>query len=110
MTAASPHDTSEGGLQAERTALAWTRTSLALLANGAVLMLRDLGGSPGRLQFVAVSLAVLLALATYLFGRRRQRTLSRRPLPSLLSPRREVHLLAAAVLVLVAASLIAVSL
>jgi uncharacterized membrane protein YidH (DUF202 family) len=100
---------SEAGLQAERTALAWTRTSLALLANGALLLLSDLRGFPGRLGLVAVGFAVVLALATYLIGLRRQRTLTRRPLPYPLTPRREVYLLGFSVLVLVIVSLFTVT-
>ena len=72
---------SADGLQSERTALAWTRTSLAVLANGALLMMKDIhtGSDPPRM--VAAGCAVVLALSTYLIGIRRQRTLARRPLP-----------------------------
>lgn len=104
-----PRAESEGGLQAERTALAWTRTSFALLGNGALLMLRDLRSLPGRLGLAAVALAVTIALVTYGIGLRRQRVLSRRPLPSQLTPRLEVYLVGTAVIVLIMVSLLTVS-
>jgi uncharacterized membrane protein YidH (DUF202 family) len=98
------------GLQPERRALAWTRTSFAVLANGALLMVRNLHGEfgfrgdNGSFRHFAVGLAVALALCTYLIGVRRQRTLARRPLPQRVTPRREVHLVGIAVLVLIVAS------
>ncbi len=109
MITAVPRNGGEGGLQAERTALAWTRTSFALLGNGALLMLRDLRSFPGRLGLAAVAFAVLIALTTYFIGLRRQRTLTRRPLPYPLTPRREVYLLGISVLVLVVVSLLTVT-
>jgi len=105
MNALSPGDAAEGGLQAERTLLAWTRTSLALLANGALLMLRDLRNLPGRLGLAAVGLAVVIAAAAYAIGRRRQRVLTSRPLPHPLTPRVEVYLLGLSVLVLIGVSI-----
>ena len=89
------------GLQAERTALAWTRTSFAVLGNGAVLMIRNLEGRVETLQLVAVGLAIGIALLMYLIGAQRQRTLCRRPLPRPIAPRREVYLVGTAVLVLI---------
>ena len=110
MTTAVPPNGGESGLQAERTALAWTRTSFALLGNGALLMLRDLRSFPGRVGLAAVAFAVLLALTTYFIGLGRQRMLTRRPLPYPLTPRREVYLLGISVLVLIVVSLVTVSL
>jgi uncharacterized protein DUF202 len=72
--------------------MAWTRTSLAVLANGALLLLREIHGDAGALQLVAVGVAAALALATFLIGVNRQRVLARRPLPPRISPRREVYL------------------
>lgn len=109
MIVAGPRDTGEGGLQAERTALAWTRTSLALLGNGAVLLLRDMRNFPGRLGMAAVGFALLVAVAAFAIGRHRQRVLTRRPLPDRLTPRLAVHLLAFSVLVLVGISMFTVS-
>jgi uncharacterized membrane protein YidH (DUF202 family) len=86
------------GTQPERTSLAWTRTSLAVLANGVLLSLRD---THSALHFVAAAIAAALALSTYLIGLRRQRILARRPLPDHISPRREVYLTAASVIGLI---------
>jgi uncharacterized protein DUF202 len=81
--------------------LAWTRTSLAVLANGAILLLRDTQTGAGRLHFVAAGVAAVLALATYLIGVRRQRLLSQRPLPDRISPRLEVYLTGGSVVALI---------
>jgi uncharacterized membrane protein YidH (DUF202 family) len=89
------------GLQAERTSLAWTRTSFGVLANGALLMLKDFHSFSGPLRLVAAALAVILALFTYLVGIRRQRTLARRPLPRRITARRQVYLVGTSVLVLI---------
>lgn len=94
------------GLAAERTVLSWTRTSLGVLANGALLLFRDLHGDLGRLGFVAVGLALAVALYTFTVAFRRQRTLARRPLPSPITPRWEVYLLAAGVMALVVVSVV----
>ncbi len=61
------------GLAAERTALAWSRTSLAFLANGGLLLLRHVTGS---LRPVHVALAVAasaIAAMVILCGRVRVR-------------------------------------
>jgi len=57
------------------------------------------------LRLAAAGFAGLVALSTYLIAARRQRTLAKRPLPSHISPRREVYLVGSsiAVLILVAA-------
>jgi uncharacterized membrane protein YidH (DUF202 family) len=83
--------------QPERTTLAWTRTSLAVLANGLLLLFRGTHAYIGTLQMVAAGVAGLLAASTYLVGLRRQRLLARRPLPDRISPRREVYLTALSV-------------
>lgn len=78
------------GLQSERTSLSWTRTSLGLLANGVLLVIRDL--HTDRLwanEALAIASAVLAA-AVVMVGWSRQRALSRRPLPSRLAARRAV--------------------
>jgi uncharacterized membrane protein YidH (DUF202 family) len=89
------------GLQAERTALAWTRTSLAILANGVLLLVKDFPESGGPVRMSVAGLAAAIALAAYLVGGRRQRILCRRPLPQRITPRREVHLVGVLVLVFV---------
>jgi uncharacterized membrane protein YidH (DUF202 family) len=89
------------GLQAERTTLAWTRTSFAFLANGALLTVRDLHGDQGPAGLIPAGLAAVVALCTYLIAIQRQRTLGRRPLPTRIGPRRQVYLVGAAVLALI---------
>jgi hypothetical protein len=90
--------------------LAWTRTSLAVLANGAILLLRDTHSGAGTLHFVAAGVAAVLAASTYLIGVRRQRLLAQRPLPERISPRREVYLTAASVVALILLSVLSVTL
>jgi hypothetical protein len=87
--------------------LAWTRTSLAVLANGAILLVRDTHGKASTLQLVAAGAAAVLALSTYLVGVRRQRILARRPLPDRVSPRREVYLTGVAIISLILISALA---
>jgi uncharacterized membrane protein YidH (DUF202 family) len=81
--------------------MAWTRTSLAVLANGVLLLLRDTHRDASALHFVAAGIAAVLALSTYLIGLRRQRMLARRPLPDRISPRREVYLTGVSVIALI---------
>jgi uncharacterized membrane protein YidH (DUF202 family) len=92
------------GLQAQRTSLAWTRTSFAVLANGALLMVRDIRHHSAGFGLAAAAVAVVIAAVTFLIGVRRQRTLAKNPLPQSISPRREVNLVTALVLVLIAVS------
>ena len=91
----------DNGLQAERTTLAWTRTSFAFLANGALLTVRDLHGPVGLAGLIPAGLAAVVALCTYLIALQRQRTLGHRPLPTRISPRRPVYLVGVAVLLLI---------
>jgi uncharacterized membrane protein YidH (DUF202 family) len=107
MTNLGPRNRHDDGLQAERTALAWTRTSFGVVANGALLMLRAFHGYNGSIRLIAVGLAVTIALSTHLIGIRRQRMLGRRPLPQSITPRSDVRLLGVAVLVLILASALA---
>jgi uncharacterized membrane protein YidH (DUF202 family) len=88
-------------LPAERTVLAWTRTSFAFLVNGALLTLKDLRGVPGTLALVLAGLAGAAALGTYTIAIGRQRTLQRRPIPADISPRRQVYLVGVAALLLI---------
>jgi uncharacterized membrane protein YidH (DUF202 family) len=89
------------GLQAERTALAWSRTSLAVLANGILLILKHPGHFESVLRAAAVGLTGIMTVAIYLVGRRRQHTLARRPLPARVTPVAEVHFVGVAVMVLI---------
>ena len=67
------------GLQAERTALAWNRTGLAVLVN-ALLVLR-VGWDSGRVGLSALAIALLLASAVAIFygAWRRRHLLSDHP-------------------------------
>ncbi|MGO8768833.1 MAG: DUF202 domain-containing protein [Mycobacterium sp.] len=89
------------GDPADRTALAWTRTSFAFLANGALLMIKNLHGAVGPGAFLPAVLAAAVALSTYVIALRRQRTLQQEPLPARVTPRRQVYFIGTAVLVLI---------
>jgi putative membrane protein len=68
------------GLQAERTLLAWDRTALGFLANGALLLFQEAQTiSVGRL--LPVGAAVLLAVFCGMTGQRRARRIVRRTTP-----------------------------
>lgn len=95
------------GLQAERTTLAWTRTSFAFLVNGALLMIRNLHGSGGPAGLIPAVLAGAVALGTFLIAVQRQRTLQRQPLGGQLTPRRSVYVIGTAVLVLIVVTAVA---
>jgi uncharacterized membrane protein YidH (DUF202 family) len=89
------------GRQAERTALAWTRTSLAFLVNGVLLIVKQPHNNDGPLRPIAAGLAVVIAVVIYLVGLRRERTLSQRPLPNRVTARADVQMVGIAVLVLI---------
>jgi len=92
------------GLAAERTALAWQRTALALVANGVLLLVREpLGGLLGVVVAVA---AFALAGSVASVGRRRARQLQDRRPPALRSG--EPVRLGVAVTVLVLCTAVAV--
>ncbi|WP_433785743.1 DUF202 domain-containing protein [Actinomycetospora sp. CA-101289] len=91
---------SDGGLQAERTGLAWSRTSLGVGANALLLAVREVShGRLGPASGVAV-LALVLAAGVALYGRQRTLRLRRAPLPVPLAADRAVLVLGGAVAVL----------
>ena len=90
-----------GGLQAERTTLAWTRTSFAFLANGVLLAVKEMQGLRGLAPLIPAGLALAAALCTYVIAFRRQATLQQRPLPARISPRRPVYIVGIATLLLI---------
>lgn len=68
MRAPVPNDA--GGLAAQRTVLAWERTALGILANGALLVLRE-AGSGDPVARVGACWAAALALLVVHLGRSR---------------------------------------
>lgn len=89
------------GGPAERTTLAWTRTSFAFLVNGVLLALKDIHGAGHRLgALLPAGVACAAALATYMIARRRQNTLAQRPLPARITARRQVYVIGYATLAL----------
>lgn len=85
------------GLQPQRSGLAWSRTSLAASGNAALILIREIREvrvlAPGLL-------AVLIAGATVVIGRRRRAVLRQRPLPDRLAATGSVHLLGWSVVLL----------
>jgi uncharacterized membrane protein YidH (DUF202 family) len=72
------------GLQPQRTELAWTRTSLAVLVSGSLVLVKDrdpahLANHPGRLV-VGVA-AITVAVCVFALSVRRRRVLRARPQP-----------------------------
>jgi len=94
--------TNDRGLQAERTALAWTRTALAIAASGVLVALRDhdvadLGRNPLRTMVIAAT--AILAAGVFILGKLRCQQLIRRPGHSAAIGRRYVPGIGLAVIV-----------
>ena len=85
----------------ERTVLAWTRTSFAFLANGALLAVKNLEGAHIVERLMPAFLAVAVALGAYLIALHRQRVLLQKPMPTRLTPRRQVYTVGIGALVLI---------
>lgn len=62
----------DAGLARERTSLAWTRTALALVVNGGLVLLRHEDAFPLAVSIVLAALAGLVALLAVTHGRRRR--------------------------------------
>jgi uncharacterized membrane protein YidH (DUF202 family) len=92
----------DNGLQPERTQLAWTRTSLAVLANGVLVLLKDpmLTDDAHRARLAVAVLSGVVALGIFLTGVHRQRELAARPLPRRLTARAELVGVGVAMLIL----------
>ncbi len=95
---------SDPGLQAERTGLAWSRTSLAVAANAALLAIRELEHAGPSLALVPALMALLVSVATAAYGVHRTRVLRHAPLPRPLAPRRAILLLGWSVVALAVVS------
>jgi Domain of unknown function (DUF202) len=87
--------------------LAWTRTSFALLANGALLTIKNLHRADGLPGLIPALLAATAAACTYLIALHRQRTLEQRLIPARITPRRQVYCVGIAVLALIAVTSVA---
>jgi uncharacterized membrane protein YidH (DUF202 family) len=88
-------------LPAERTILAWTRTSFAFLVNGVLLTIKDWHGAKGPASLIPPALAGAAALCCFLITLQRQRTLGQWPLPPRITARTSVYTVGIAVLVLI---------
>ena len=97
------------GLQPERTALAWQRTTLGLLANGGLFALRSAAGVRTASAIVLVAALLVLSFGASILGWRRERTLSRPPVRQV-RPLVEVRLLGWSVVAVCAAASVVLAL
>ena len=108
MTRSTAGDPPASSLPAERTILAWTRTSFAFLVNGVLLTIKDWhGAAKGPAGLTPTALAGAAALCSYVIALQRQRTLGQRPIPARITPRRAVHITGIAVMVLIVVTIVA---
>ncbi|HSP36137.1 MAG TPA: DUF202 domain-containing protein [Frankiaceae bacterium] len=90
--------TGRRALQPERTALAWQRTTLGLLANGGLFALRSVGAPEPLGPSLILAVALLaLSFVVAVFGWRRERVLARDAVPNDLAASREVAVIGALV-------------
>lgn len=94
------------GLQPERTALAWSRTSLSALASAAMPLLRGAEHHIGPLRLLPTLVALVIVVVTYRIGQRRLAALRSRPLPPSHSVRRSIQALGWATTTLAAVTLL----
>jgi uncharacterized membrane protein YidH (DUF202 family) len=98
-----PSSSPDRGLQHVRTSLAWTRTSLAIVVSGVLVLLKDRAVvDPGALPLRAVTViaAMLLASTVFTAGALRRRALAARPLPEQVRARRAVFVAGGSVITL----------
>jgi uncharacterized membrane protein YidH (DUF202 family) len=107
LTQSTAGDRPASTFPAERTILAWTRTSFAFLVNGVLLTIKDWHGASGPAGYIPAALAGAAALCSYVIALKRQRTLGQRPMPSRIAPRRAVHIVGTAVVVLIVVTIVA---
>jgi hypothetical protein len=72
-----------------------------LLANGALLTIKDFHGTADLSGLIPPVLVAIAATCTYVIALQRQRILQRRPLPKHITPRRQVYVLGIAVLLII---------
>lgn len=88
------------GLQAERTSLAWARTTFTLLAVAGLSAVRGCQAFTGPVGWLVAGVAVSIALVSWLISTRRQHHLRRCAANAESSVRREAHIVAGATLAL----------
>jgi uncharacterized membrane protein YidH (DUF202 family) len=102
--------TGNPGLQPERTALAWQRTTLGLLANGGLFALRSAGEVRSAAGVLLVLALLALSFLASVLGFRRERVLGRRRAPHRVRPQLEVQLLGWSIVAVCAAAAVVLAL
>ncbi|WP_186245331.1 DUF202 domain-containing protein [Mycobacterium simulans] len=90
----------DAGLQAERTTLSWSRTTLAVTAVSGFVARENCQGPTGGIGLFAAGLAVVAAVFASLVTVRREHTLNRCPHRQHSTPRCEVALVGASIVAL----------